>query len=38
LLHLSLVASKLQNQNKIMAQEMALLKIEMAELKEKVSA
>jgi len=37
LLHLSLVASKLQNQNKLMAQEMALLKIEMAELKEKVS-
>jgi len=36
LLHLSLVASKLQNQNKLMAQEMALLKIEMAEIKEKV--
>ena len=33
LLHLSVVASKLQKQNKTMAQEMALMRIEMDEIK-----
>jgi len=37
LLHLSVVASKLQKQNKLLAQEMALMKIEMEKLKEKES-
>ncbi len=36
LLHLSVVSSKLQKQNKLMAQEIALLKIEMDELKKEV--
>ena len=35
LLHLSVVASKLQKQNKLLAQEMALMKNEMEELKKK---
>ena len=35
LLHLSVVASKLQKQNKLLAQEMALMKIEIERLKEK---
>ncbi len=38
LLHLSVVASKLQKQNKVIAQELALLKIEMAEIKKGASA
>ena len=36
LLHLSVIASKLQKQNKLMAQEMALLKMEMSALKKSV--
>ena len=38
LLHLSVVASKLQKQNKTMAQEMALMKIEMDEIKNSKNA
>ena len=34
LLHLSVVASKLQKQNKLLAQEMAIMKNEMEKLKE----
>jgi len=38
LLHLSVVASKLQKQNKLLAQEMALMKNEMDKIKEEVKA
>jgi hypothetical protein len=37
LLHLSVVASKLQKQNKLLAQEMAIMKNEMEKLKEEKS-
>jgi hypothetical protein len=38
LLHLSVVASKLQKQNKLLAQEMALMKIEIEKMKENIKS